>query len=291
MSKISFTTCYNNGCAEGLRNTCMFISIHNFLYLCKRNTPILDKKYSIKKLRELAEFPGSETAFFDIQSDGHIESLEHLLKQLDVEINIFYENVKKDDNGIVIERWINGNESNMIINKNGKHKMALLATGQHFELITSKTATTEQLYIVGDAASLLIEFDKLTKHTEEFSKMVLEFVAKKDADIESDIKDQEKIALEYNRLVPIVDAMYPRRKTISDFVELHQQTNGITNRQESIYEKQLINLTEQIKKHEDTLDKLKAEYDVLQKRINVNTNYKNDGLKILKTIKPVIDLK
>lgn len=80
-NKYQINTIKNNGMADGFTNSCMFISIRDYLV---RNSISI----TVTELRNIGNFPGGNNDMFDDSNIGHIQCLETICKRFGLKINI-----------------------------------------------------------------------------------------------------------------------------------------------------------------------------------------------------------
>ena len=154
MDKYGFTVVQNSGKLEKFTNSCMFVSILQYLKLSGKGD------YTLNHLREIARFPGKKNEMFDIAVRGHTESLIRLLTFLEVSLDVYYCNETND------QKWIMQPAFSF---NSGFQTFAIVSYVAHFELIVSQTLTTEEI--------------KYNGRTYEYVYDPNKFVIKKEIDI------------------------------------------------------------------------------------------------------------
>lgn len=138
MQKAAFSTIANGGCQEGYSNACLFIAILDYIkYVLFRDD------FSIKRLREESNFFGNRHAEFDFEDTDNKKGLEFMLQCYDLCMHFYYANE------LVIDSrtgWI-GKPQLKIGALRSTKVIPVVAYGNHFELLTSQTETTDALYI------------------------------------------------------------------------------------------------------------------------------------------------
>lgn len=139
MEKNSFIILNNYGDAEEFTNACMWICIADYIKFIQN-----DNSVSVKQLRKEAGFYFANNEFFDIDKNGHTDSINKLLRKRGLQAHLFYANeVDRNENF----GWI-GKPQIRFGDLNSKKIIPIVGYGNHFELILSKTATTSEQFIL-----------------------------------------------------------------------------------------------------------------------------------------------
>lgn len=137
---MEFDTIINNGCIEQFKNTCMWISIWQFIRYVLRNSHI-----TVAQIRNDADFTNpkcSDDMEFNIDIPEHKESLIKFLKKHDLAMHVYYANrIKESDD--VTSKWL-GTVALVLgtAHIDGLNVIPVVSYGSHFELIVSGTDTT-----------------------------------------------------------------------------------------------------------------------------------------------------
>jgi hypothetical protein len=145
---------------DGLTNQCMIISIADYLHKIQHTSPLARwMGLNVRKLREIGGFTDSGHQMFSTSSGSsagsmgsedndkcHAESLTRLLEYLDISVDVYYRNTDSLGTSKYSGEWISHPiGGKWRFNPRGSHRIAIVYSGAHFELIISRTETTESL--------------------------------------------------------------------------------------------------------------------------------------------------
>lgn len=160
-----FSVIQNNGRDDTYSQKCMFISILDWFRI-NVDQPHPLKELTLQELFNIAgPFPGSSDMMWDIDCKDHLDYLLKICKILDIWIHIYYANTESDGQSICY--WL-GNQQplntdtslDLDTHKNSHRIIPIVAWGMHFELIVSRTNTTQPFKIPQSLVHRVVHYRK-----------------------------------------------------------------------------------------------------------------------------------
>lgn len=122
----------NNGKSKPYTNSCMFISICDYLRYVLRDLDV-----TVRTLREYSKFTG-KNSMFDTSNKKHLKSLSYITKKYNLSIYIHYFNSKS------YKKYISKFCHRF---GDGSNALSILYYGNHFELLLSCGEFTDRLQV------------------------------------------------------------------------------------------------------------------------------------------------